>query len=143
MAKKNKTTETEKTVSDFVDALNDEAKRKDSYELIKIIKRNTSLEPKIWGTAIIGFGSYHYKYESGREGDSPLIAFSPRASSIALYFSGSFRNREDLLGKLGKHKTEKGCVHIKTLSDIDSEVLAQMVENHIEHIKALYPDKKQ
>ncbi len=138
---KNKTTETEQSVSAFINSVKDEIKRKDCFELIEILKKQTKLEPKMWGPSIIGFGSHHYKYESGREGDSPNIAFSPRASSIAIYLSGNFAERETLLAKFGKHKSDKGCVHIKTLTDIDKDILKKMIVNHIKHIKGLYPDK--
>lgn len=138
---KNKTTETSGSVDDFINALKDETKRKDSFTLIGLIKKQTGLEPKMWGPAIVGFGSHHYKYESGREGDSPNIAFSPRASSIAIYLSVNFENRETLLEKFGKHKTDKGCVHIKTLAGIDRDVLKKMIANHINHIKKTYPGK--
>lgn len=138
---KNKTTETEKSVSAFVDSIKDQQKLNDCYELIAILKKQTKLEPKMWGPSIIGFGSHNYKYESGREGDSPNVAFSPRASSIAIYLSGSLDDREELLKKFGKHKTDKGCIHIKTLADIDKGILTKMVTNHIKHINKLYPDK--
>ena len=95
----------------------------------------------MWRPSIIGFGSHHYKYESGREGDSPNIAFSPRASSIAIYLSGSFENRESLLQKFCKHKTDKGCVHIIRLADIDKNILKGMIANHIKHIEAIYSNK--
>jgi len=136
---KNKTTETEKSVTEFIDNITVDTKRNDCIELIKIIKKQTKFEPKMWGPSIVGFGSHHYKYESGREGDSPNFAFSPRASSIALYLSLNFDNRAELLKKFGKHKTEKGCVHIKTLTDIDKNVLTKMIANHIKHISKLYP----
>lgn len=139
--KQNKTTETAKSVNDFIASLKDEGKRKDCYELVDMLRQLTKLEPKMWGASIVGFGAHHYRYESGREGDSPNFAFSPRASSIALYFSGDFENREALLDKLGKHKTDKGCVHIKTLSDVDQNVLKKMISHHIKHIAQLYPDK--
>lgn len=138
---KNKTTETEKSVADFISDIKDDSKRADCLELIKMITKQTRLEPKMWGASIVGFGSHHYKYESGREGDSPNFAFSPRASSIALYLSASFDERDELLSQFGKHKTEKGCVHIKTLTDIDKDVLTKMIANHIEHINELYPTK--
>ena len=138
---KNKTTETSVSVDDFISAVKDETKRKDSFALIQLIKKQTNLEPKMWGSSIVGFGSYHYKYDSGREGDSPNIAFSPRASSISIYLSGSFQDREILLEKLGNHKTDKGCLHIKTLADIDKDILKKMIANHIKHIKELYPGK--
>jgi hypothetical protein len=138
---KNKTSETSLNVDDFVNNIIDEKKRKDCFELISLLKNQTRLEPKMWGPSIIGFGSHHYKYESGREGDSPNIAFSPRASSIAIYLSGNFENRDTLLEKFGKHKTDKGCVHIKTLTDIDKNILNQMIANHIKHIEEIYPNK--
>ena len=138
---KNKTTETALSVTDFINSVKDEAKRKDCFDFIKLLKKQTGLEPKMWGPSIVGFGSHHYKYESGREGDSPNIAFSPRASSIAIYLSANFKNRDTLLEKFGKYKSDKGCVHIKTLADIDKDILREMIANHIKHIKELYPHK--
>jgi hypothetical protein len=136
---KNKTTETTASVESFIKAVKDETKRKDCNTLIQLIKKITGLEPKMWGPSIVGFGTYHYTYDSGREGDAPIVAFSPRASSIALYVSGNFKDRETFLEKLGKHKTDKGCVHIKTLADVDTDILSKMIINHIKHMKALYP----
>ena len=138
---KNKTTQTSISVDDYISAIKDETMRKDSFSLTQLIKKQTELEPKMWGPSIVGFGSHHYKYESGREGDSPNIAFSPRASSIAIYLSGNFDDRETLLQKFGKYKSDKGCVHIKTLAEIDKDVLKKMIANHIKHIKELYPDR--
>ena len=89
---KNKTSETTIHVDDFINAVKDETKRKDSFSLIDIVKKQTGLEPRMWGPGIVGFGSHHYKYESGREGDAPNFAFSPRASSIAIYLSGNFED---------------------------------------------------
>ena len=138
----NKTKETTSSVIDFINAVKDETRRKDCFELIALIEKQTALVPKMWGPSIVGFGSYHYTYESGREGDSPRIAFSPRASSIALYLSGSFADRETLLEKFGKHKTDKGCIHIKTLANIDLAILKKMVTNHLKHNLQLYPKDK-
>ena len=138
---KNKTTQTSISVDDYISAIKDETMRKDSFGLAQLIKKQTGLEPKMWGPSIVGFGSHHYKYESGREDDSPNIAFSPRASSIAIYLSGNFDDRETLLQKFGKYKSDKGCVHIKTLAEIDKDVLKKMIANHIKHIKELYPDR--
>lgn len=135
----NKTTETSVSVIDFLNTVQDEQKRNDCFSLIDLIQTQTGLTPKLWGPSIIGFGSHHYTYESGREGDSPNVAFSPRASSIVLYLSGSFENRDTLLTQLGKHKTDKGCIHIKSLAAINREVLSQMIANHIRHITTLYP----
>ena len=138
---KNKTRETSISVDDFVNNVKDEIKRKDSFDLIKLIKKQTGLEPKMWGPSIVGFGSYHYKYDSGHEGDSPLVGFSPRASAITLYLSGHFEKREELLEKLGKHKTDKGCIYVKKLDDVSIETLQKMITNHIKHIQKLYPNK--
>ncbi len=138
---KNKTTETTISVNDFINAVKDETKREDSFNLVALIKKQTGLEPKMWGPSIIGFGSYHYKYESGHEGDSPLVGFSPRASAITLYLSGHFEKREELLEKLGKHKTDKGCIYVKKIEDINIETLQKMITNHIKHIQKLYPEK--
>ena len=107
--------------------------------IIKLMQKQTGLKPKMWGPAIVGFGSYHYKYDSGREGDAPLVAFSPRANAITLYLSSAFDNREELLQKFGKHKTGKGCIYIKKLGDVDQEILKVMVTNSFEHAKKKYP----
>lgn len=135
----NKTTETTASVEDFLSRIADESKRNDSRELIKQFSEYTGMEPRMWGPSIIGFGSYHYKYESGREGDSPLLAFSPRSAAISLYLSSSFEQREELLARFGKHKAEKGCIYVKKLSDIHLPVLRQMVKNHLEYMKETYP----
>ena len=137
---KNKTTETAISVNDFINAVKDEIKRKDSFNLIEVIKKLTGFEPKMWGPSIVGFSSYHYKYDSGHEGDRPLVGFSPRASGLTLYLSGHFEKREELLEKLGKHKTDKGCIYIKKLDDINIDTLQKMITNHINHIKKMYPD---
>lgn len=137
---KNKTTETESSVVDFVNAfVEDESKRNDAFELIKIIQEVTLFEPKMWGPSIIGFGSYHYKYASGHEGDAPLVGFSPRKSAISLYIYIVPENREELLSKFGKHKPSKGCIYIKKLADIDIEVLKNIISLSLEHLKKLYP----
>jgi len=138
---KNKTTETSSSVDAFVKSVKDEGRRNDSVELIRLLKKQTGLQPKMWGPSIVGFGSYHYKYESGRDGDSPLVAFSPRASALTLYLSGHFEKRDELLKELGKYKTGKGCIYIKALADINIETLKTMVNNHIKHIRELYPEK--
>ena len=131
---KNKTTENSLDADAFIDAIKDERKRNDCRDLIEMLRKLTGLDPKMWGPGIVGFGSHHYKYESGREGDSPNIAFAPRASSIAIYLSGSFKDREKLLEKFGKYKSDKGCVHIKSLADIDKDILKKMVANHLAHV---------
>ena len=135
---KNKTTETSKSVPSFIKAVKDETRRKDSHQIIEWMTALTGHEPKMWGPSIIGFGSYHYIYESGREGDMPLIAFSPRSTTLVFYFSGNFDKRDELLQQLGKHKTEKGCVYVKRLEDIDVAVLKKMMAGSIKHRKKLY-----
>jgi hypothetical protein len=131
---KNKTTETETSVIDFINTFaDDEVKRNDAFELIKIMQQVTGFEPKMWGSSIIGFGSYHYKYDSGHEGDAPLAGFSPRKAAISLYVYLSEQNREELLSKLGKHRAAKGCIYIKKLSDINVEILKEMVSASIEY----------
>jgi hypothetical protein len=137
---KNKTARTTKSVTDFINAIKDETKRNDSFRLVEIIKKQTGLKPTMWGSSIVGLGSYHYKYESGREGDSPLVAFSPRANAIALYLSGNFAQRERLLQKLGEHKTDKGCIWIRKLDDINIDVFEKLIANHIKHIQSKYPE---
>ncbi|MFQ6600003.1 DUF1801 domain-containing protein [Flavobacterium sp. C3NV] len=121
---KNKTTETNESTTDFINTfVEDETKKKDAFELIKIMQEVTHFEPKMWGPSIIGFGSYHYKYASGHEGDAPLVGFSPRKAAISLYINVPTENRDELLSKLGKHKASKGCIYVKKLADINSEVL--------------------
>ncbi|RKR11747.1 uncharacterized protein DUF1801 [Flavobacterium sp. 90] len=137
---KNKTTETENSVEDFISSfVEDETKRKDSFELIKIMQEVTGFEPKMWGPSIIGFGSYHYKYDSGHEGDAPLAAFSPRKAAISLYVYSPSDEKEELLSKLGKHKASKGCLYVKKIADIDVEILKKMILLSIENTKKLYP----
>jgi nucleoid DNA-binding protein len=137
---KNKTTETEASVSDFLTTVTDEKRRKDCLAIVDLITESTGLEPKMWGASIIGFGSYHYKYESGREGNAPLTGIAARANAIVLYLSAHFDERETLLATFGKHKTGKGCIYIQKLEDIDTNVLIKMVKNSIEHVKSIYPD---
>lgn len=136
---KNKTTETKSSVKDFIDAVEDETKRDDSYRIIEIMKSVTGFDPKMWGPSIIGFGSYHYKYASGHEGDAPLVAFSPRKPQIVLYVASDPEKREKLLKKFGKYKSNKGCVYIKRLADVDEGVLRELVVSTVKHMKKLYP----
>jgi hypothetical protein len=135
---KNKTTETTESVADYINNLKHISKREDSFHLIELIQKITKLEPKMWGPSIIGFGSYHYKYESGHEGYSPLVGFSPRASALTLYLSGAFERSVALLEKLGKHKTSKGCLYIAKLEDVDLKVLEEIIKEHIKFVKVNY-----
>jgi len=138
MAKvKPKTTETANSVLAFVKTIDDKQRQNDCLAIIEIMKKQSGFEPKMWGAAIIGFGSYHYKYESGHEGDAPLVGFSPRKSEFALYIA-NFNGKEDLLKKFGKHKTAKSCVYIKKVEDINVEVLKKMITGAIKHYQAKY-----
>ena len=135
---KNKTAETNESVTSFLDSIIDDTKRSDSLLLISIMQAQTGYESKLWGPNIIGFGSYHYKYASGHEGDAPLAAFSPRKNAISFYTMLPEEKQEDLLQRLGKHKAGKACVYIKRLSDVDEKVLRVMVDGSVEHLRELY-----
>lgn len=138
---KNKTTQTDNSVTKFINNVENEVKRDDSFKLIEIFKSITGHDPKMWGPSIIGFGSYHYKYESGHEGDAPLAGFSPRKDSLVLYFSPEFENREELSLQLGKHKSSKACVYVKKLDDINIPILKKMIKNSMDYTTKLYPSK--
>lgn len=136
---KNKTVETQDSVAGFVKTIANDKKRKDFSVIIELVTKHTGLKPKMWGTAIVGFGSYHYKYESGREGDAPLAGIAPRANAITFYLGCDFDKSEELLSKLGKHKISGGCVHIQKIEDIDTDILIKLVKNSIEHRKKQHP----
>lgn len=138
MAKANQTVESKSSVADFVKAIADDQRRKDAQAIIKIMKEQSGFDAKMWGPAIIGFGAYHYKYDSGREGDAPYVGFSPRKSEFAIYLTSEFDNREELLKKFGKHKSAKGCVYFKKLEDINVDVFKKMITNSIRYYKAKY-----
>lgn len=137
-AKKNGniTTENNRSVAAFVKTIPDAQRQKDCNGIIEIMKKESGCEPKMWGTAIIGFDSFHYKYESGREGDICVVGFSPRKSEFAIYLSSQFEKREELLKKFGKHKTAKACIYFKKLEDIDTDVFAKMIAASIKYTKA-------
>ena len=124
-----KTKQTSADVSEFINAFADtDQKRKDSFELVKLMQEFTGCEPKMWGPSIIGFGMYHYKSERSRqEGDWPLVGFSPRKAAISLYVYSGAAGQEDLLSGLGKFKMGKGCIYVKKLADIDQEVLKKLM----------------
>ncbi len=122
----NKTQATEASVDSFIKSL-PEPRRADAKALLKLMQSVSGQRPKMWGTSIIGFGSYHYRYDSGREGDMPLMCFSPRKTANVIYNMGSAD--KDLLGRLGKHALSGGCLHIKQLSDVDPKVLRTLFAN--------------
>lgn len=122
-----KTKVNDASVEEFLSTVDGEQKRKDCFEIIEMMRQVTKKEPKMWGSAIIGFGSYHYAYESGREGDMPQIAFSPRKQNITLYIGVGDDTENPLLRKLGKYKTAKVCLYIKKLADVDRNVLQELI----------------
>ena len=132
---KNKIVETKDSVAAFILKIKDEKRRADFSAIIDLVTKNTGIEPKMWGTAIVGFGYYHYKYESGREGDATLFGMASRVNAITLYLGSEFEKREELLSKLGKHKADGGCIHIQKLEDIDTTVLIKMEKNCIAYRK--------
>ena len=131
----NKTTPNDQDVEQFLNSVDDERKRKDSFTILELMKQVTGMEPRMWGSSIVGFGSYHYKYESGREGDMILAGFSPRKQNLTLYNMSGFERYDDLIKKLGKHTTGKGCLYIKRLDDVDLPTLKSLIEESFKHVK--------
>jgi len=135
----NKTKPSSLNVESFLAAIKDEKKRVDCEKLADIFRQVTDFVPVMWGPDIVGFGSYHYKYPSGREGDAPLTGFSPRKEAISIYLTAGFIHLSPLMEKLGKYKTGKGCLYVKKIEDIDLKVLEQLIRASIEYLKKLYP----
>jgi hypothetical protein len=131
---------TKLSVAAFIHALTDETKRADAKALVKLMQSATGEKPKMWGPSIIGFGSYHYTYESGREGDMPLAGFSPRKAATVLYGMTGFSDSEALLAKLGKHTTGGACLYIKKLADVDQKVLDALVLKSVAAKRARHPN---
>ena len=123
----NKTQPTKLSVAKFIETIPDETRRADAKTLVKMMQNASGEKPTMWGPVIVGFGSVHYKYDSGREGDMPMIGFSPRKAASVLYGAIGFTGADALLAKLGKHSTGKGCLYIKKLSDVDQKVLQAML----------------
>jgi hypothetical protein len=136
MASANKTKATSVTPASFVANVADAKRRADAAALVKIFARATGEKAVMWGTAIIGFGSYHYRYESGREGDMCIAGFSPRSSAFAIYVLSGAKSESALLAKLGKHDRGKGCLYIKRLDDVDAKVLEELVRTSSAHTRA-------
>lgn len=136
-----KTKQTSADVGEFINLTADaEGKKKDSFELLKIMQAVTGCEPRMWGASIIGFGRYHYKSDrSKQEGDWPLVGFSPRKAAISLYVYSGCTGQDDLLTELGKFKMGKACIYIKKLSDINLETLEKLIKTTVEFLKAKYP----
>ena len=135
-----KTKATDADVTAFINAVADEKHRADAYKIAAMMQRLTGHKPKIWGPSIIGFGQYHYKYDSGREGDMARIGFSPRRGQTVLYIVDGFSGHADLMSRLGKHKTGKSCLYIKRLSDIDEAVLEELCQQSLSWMANKYPE---
>jgi len=133
-----KTKQNDASVTEFLNSVADERKRKDCFEILKMMKQITKEEPKMWGASIVGFGSYHYKGKSGREGDWMLTGFSPRKQNLTLYLMDGFDAHGALLKKLGKFTTSVGCLYIKTLDDVDKKVLIELVQASFKRMKGLH-----
>lgn len=123
-----KTKKSDDSVDEFIASIEDERKRTDSKTLVEMMKRITGEEPKMWGSSIVGFGDFHYRYETGREGDTLKVGFSPRKQSLTLYVMDHITEDDPLLAKLGKHSTGKACLYIKRLEDVDEDVLEKLVK---------------
>jgi Domain of unknown function (DU1801) len=134
----NKTKASKLSVAAFIDALTDQTRRADAKALVKLMQSAVGEKPKMWGPSIIGFGSYHYTYDSGREGDMPLLAFSPRKAATVLYNMTASSESEALLAKLGKHTTGKACLYIKKLADVDPRVLEALAAKSVAAMRARY-----
>ncbi len=134
----NKTVETDASVEKFINAVENEQKRKDSRELIALMSKITGAQPRLWGSSLIGFGKYHYKYASGREGDFFLTGFSPRKAALTIYIVSGFSSHEDQMAKLGPHKTGKSCLYIKNLDAVDREVLKGLIQDSVSYMRKQY-----
>ena len=130
-----KTKLTKASVDGFLKQIDDEGRRKDCQALVRLMKRAVKAEPRMWGSSIIGFGDYRYKYASGREGDWFLAGFSPRKQDLTLYIVSGFDRYKPLMAKLGKHKAAGSCLHIKRLADVDVAVLEELVSASVKHMK--------
>ncbi len=134
----NKTVETDASVENFINGVDNEQKRRDSWDLIEMMQRITGHGPKMWGSSLVGFGQYHYQYESGREGDMFLTGFSPRKTALTVYIMPGFERYADLMEKLGPHKTGKSCLYLTRLDRIDRDVLEEMVRDSVEYMRDKY-----
>ena len=131
-----KTKPTDQSVAEFLNEVSDEERRADCFQVAKIMEEITGEKPKMWGPSIVGFGSYHYKYASGREGDWPITGFSPRKKDLTLYLMMGYEKHKDLLEKLGKHSGGKSCLYINRLSDVHVPTLKKLIKASVKDLKA-------
>ena len=137
-----KTKPTGASVADFIAGIDGEERRADCHALAELMSRVTGAEPAMWGPSIVGFGSYHYRYASGREGDWMLAGFAPRKRQLVVYVMAGFQGALELMARLGRHKASSGsCLYIKRLADVDLEVLEELVRGSVEHLRATYPEQ--
>lgn len=130
-----KTKPSDQSVAEFIHQIDDEQKRKDCVELDKLMKDVTGEDGVMWGPSIVGYGTYHYKYASGREGDWFLVGFSPRKQALTLYIMAGFKRHDELMASLGKYKTGKSCLYVKKLDDIDSKILRELIAESVDYIR--------
>ncbi|WP_445480367.1 DUF1801 domain-containing protein [Lysinibacillus irui] len=135
-----KTKETDASVIEFIESVDHPKKREDAFRLLDIFTEVTGYDAKMWGPSIIGFGHYHYKYQTGHEGDAPLVGYSPRKAKISLYFAPGDSEREQLLQQFGKHTTGKACVYINKLADVDEDILKALIQQSIAFLRKTYPE---
>ncbi len=135
-----KTKATDASVTKFINSVADEAKRNDCFKLVEIMREITKAEPKMWGPSIVGFGSYHYKYASGHEGDCCITGFSPRKDALTLYVMAGLHEQTELLKSLGKHKAGKGCLYIKKLEDVHLTTLKKIIRTGVKSVAKLRTD---
>lgn len=133
--------ETDSSVIEFIESVENVKKKADAYQLLEIFEEVTGYDGKMWGPSIIGFGSYHYKYASGYEGDAPLVGFSPRKAKISLYLAYESEEREKLLEGFGKHTKSKACIYVNKVADIDTNVLKKLIKYTVETYQKLYSDE--
>jgi hypothetical protein len=132
----NKTQPNKQSAAEFIEKVDNPERRKDCQKIMRMMQEVTGHEAVMWGTSIVGFGSYHYKYASGREGDFMLVGFSPRKQNLSIYIMTGFPRYEALMEKLGKYKTGKSCLYLKSLDDVDFEILTELVKLSSEHTAA-------
>lgn len=135
-----KTKKNDASVEGFLTGVENERRREDSFVVLEMMKRITGEEPTMWGSSIVGFGSYHYRYASGREGNWPRIGFSPRKQSLTLYIMPGFSSYDDLLSRLGKHRTGKSCLYVNKLADVDTDVLEELIRGSLDTMREMYPE---
>ena len=134
----NKTKATKASVTEFINSIDDKEKRADVRKVAALMRRATGKRAKMWGSSIVGYGNYHYKYERGREGDFMLTGFSPRKQALTVYIIPGFSHFEKLMAKLGKYKTGRSCLYIKRLSDVDEKILERLIDSSVKHMHKTY-----